>query len=178
MATKKPTPSPKPGKGHKEPKPKAKKPAKPAAEKKTAPEPAAKASPAKDLLTAYGIEALCASIVEGSTLTAVAEKVGVSIGTLIVWLEADPERSACAREARTRSARMWDELALTEIRLAGDPFELARARESAQHLRWRASKIAPKEYGEKIVHASDPENPMVTQLVVTSGGILDKIKGA
>lgn len=43
-------------------------------------------------------------------------------------------------------------MALDEIRAASDPFALAKAREVASHLRWRASKIAPTDYGDKIEH--------------------------
>ena len=35
------------------------------------------------------------------------------------------------------------------IAQASDPFELAKAKELAHHYRWRASKIAPKLYGDK-----------------------------
>lgn len=130
----------------------AKKPAKPG------PKPVAKTK-----LDEYGIARLCSDIVGGMTLTAAAKKVGVSIGTLITWIDADVERSACAREARAQAAKVWDEEALALITNAKDPFELAKARESAQHLRWRASKIAPKEYGDKLaLGQADDLKPLVT----------------
>ena len=53
------------------------------------------------------------------------------------------------REARSAAAAAYDEMAYRQISRANDPFELAKSREQAQHLRWRASKINPREYGDK-----------------------------
>lgn len=111
-------------------------------------------------LDAYGVEAVCADIGDGLSLTAIARTQGVSIGSLLTWCEADPERSARVREARTLMARYWDERAEAVIAEAADDFELKKAKELAHHYRWRGSKIAPKEYGDKMTLAGDPENPL------------------
>jgi hypothetical protein len=74
----------------------------------------------------------------------------VHISTLIEWSEQDAQRSARMREARQRSARVWDERAEHVITTAGDPFELNKAKELAHHYRWRAKAIAPREYGDKV----------------------------
>lgn len=106
--------------------------------------------PARSKLDAIGIDAICASIADLKSITQIAQEAGVSIGAFCAWLESDTERSARAREIRSQTARFWDEKAETEIAAAGDPFALSRAKELAHHYRWRASKIAPREYGEKI----------------------------
>lgn len=105
--------------------------------------------PAQAKLDAYGIDAVCADIAEPKSLTAIAESQGVSVGSLLNWLEADPERSARAREARAATAKLWDERAEAEIRGAGDDLGLRKAKELAHHYRWRAAKIAPKDYGDR-----------------------------
>lgn len=43
----------------------------------------------------------------------------------------------------------WDERAEAAISAASDEFELRKAKEISHHYRWRASKIAPKDYGDK-----------------------------
>lgn len=96
----------------------------------------------------FSIEDVCERIASGETMTAIAKSEGTTIWSLRRWIERDPQRSARVIEARQYSARAWDDLAEWEIRQAGDPFELQKARELAQHFRWRASKIAP-EYGDK-----------------------------
>lgn len=83
-------------------------------------------------------------------MTAIAQEVGVTTGQLSQWIAGDDKHSARAREARIHAARIWDEKALEVIEKALDPFELQRARELAQHYRWRASKTAPKDYGDKL----------------------------
>jgi hypothetical protein len=108
----------------------------------------------------YGLDAVCEALGERKTLTAIAEEAGVSMGSLLTWIAADPERDARVRETRQAMARIWDEQAEQGIREAKDPFELSRAKELAHHFRWRASKIAAREYGDRVQHANDPDNPM------------------
>lgn len=83
-------------------------------------------------------------------MTAISADIGVNISTLIEWAEEDPQRSARMRAARELAARAWDELAELNIAAASDPFELSKARELAQHYRWRAKAVAPREYGDKV----------------------------
>lgn len=115
---------------------------------------------AREALDAFGIDAVCEAIGDGETLTAIAERVGVSIGSLSAWLEADAERSARAREVRRAMGRVWDEKAETEIRAAEDDLGLRKAKELAHHYRWRASKISAAEYGDRVTHAGDPSAPI------------------
>jgi len=93
---------------------------------------------------------VCERLIAGDSQSQIAAEVGVSIALLSTWLGSDPERSARAREARIAAARQFDEKAEFELRAASDPFTLAKARELAQHYRWKASKASPKEYGDKI----------------------------
>jgi hypothetical protein len=104
---------------------------------------------ARERLDAIGFEAVCDDLADGKTLTAIASAACVSYGSLHAWLNFDAERSARAREARQGTACMWDERAAIAIEAATNAFQLAKAKELAHHYRWRASKIAPKEYGEK-----------------------------
>ena len=122
--------------------------------KKTA-TPAKKAagtSPVARIQKVGGEDFVIAALSDGETMTAIADKTGVTVGQLSVWLSQDDERSARAREARTLAARIWDEEAEQVVKAAGDVFELSRAKELAHHYRWRASKIAPKEYGDKLLN--------------------------
>lgn len=122
---------------------------------------------AKELVDAAGIDAICETITDGVSMTEIAERIGVSYGTLHSWIAADPERSARVRDARAATAKLWDERATSEIRAACDPFELAKARELAFHYRWRSSKIAPKEYGDKVQneHTGPGGGPLQVQEV-------------
>jgi hypothetical protein len=99
---------------------------------------------------ADAIDDLCAKVEGGMTLTALAESLGVETSTVTRWIDADPQRSARARDARQRSAAAFDDMALRGIDEARDPFELARAKEKAHHLRWRSAKMNPREYGDKL----------------------------
>jgi len=102
------------------------------------------------LLDSFGIAALCERILTGTSQADIASETGVSQGTLVAWIAADPERSARVREARLSAARHFDERAEQVLIAAADPFALAKARELASHYRWKASKSNPREYGDKI----------------------------
>jgi outer membrane biosynthesis protein TonB len=145
----KPVAKPKPVKA----KPPAK--AKPAAKKPVVAKPKAKAvvkPTPKGAIEKFGIDAIAAALANGTSMTQLSDSIGVNVGSLSEWIATTPERSARAREARIHAARVWDEKAISAIEDAKDPFELTKARELAQHYRWRASKTAPKDYGDKVEH--------------------------
>lgn len=104
-------------------------------------------------LDAIGIEVICSRIAEGESQKSISDSLEIPASALCEWIAAVPERSARAREARVVSARHWDQkaeealLALDDDAKAGG---IARARELASHYRWRASKYAPSDYGEKV----------------------------
>ena len=108
-----------------------------------------KGDKAKSLDT-LGLDWLCDKLTAGETQTAICAELGMGIATLGRWIAADAERSARVREARIAAARSFDEKAEEGLRLASDPFSLARAKELAHHYRWKASKADPRGYGEKI----------------------------
>ncbi len=150
--------------------------------KKAAPKSAARAAPRKkaapkavkpptiaERIAAFGQETIIDRLADGVSLSAIAQEIGVSAGKLCDWIASNPECSARAREARVHAARLWDEKAVTVIEDATDPFELARAKELAHHYRWRASKTAPREYGDKIeaVHTGPGGGAIQVESTVT-----------
>lgn len=105
----------------------------------------------KSTLDILGIDSLCDRIQSGETLSGITRSLKLShVSVLLRWIAADSHRSARVREARTSAAAMYDELAQEYIENAADPFELTKAREMASHLRWRASKVAPSQYGDRV----------------------------
>ena len=110
-----------------------------------------RAAEARARLDKVGIDEIVEMIaVEGASLRGIANEVGVSAGSLLTWIEADPERSARVRDAREQLAKLWDEKAEDVLQQAFDEFTLKKARELASHYRWRASKTAPREYGDRV----------------------------
>jgi hypothetical protein len=96
------------------------------------------------------LELLCERIHSGAMLTEISRGLECSFGTLSAWIAADPDRSARVREARIASAAAYEEQALEGIQGAKDAFSLAKAKEMAHHLRWKASKLNPKDFGDKV----------------------------
>lgn len=119
-----------------------------------------KNSPARDAIDEFGIDQICEALASCRTMTSIAEHIGVSKGSLIAWIAEDADRSARTKDSRNLAAIFWEEQAEAVVKYAADEFELKKARELAQHYRWRASKIAPKDYGDKL-EVSNVGMPMV-----------------
>lgn len=109
-----------------------------------------KPSPARDAIEEFGLDEICESLASCTTMTALAEQIGVSKGSLIAWIAEDADRSARTKDARNLAAIFWEERAEVVVLDAADEFDLKKARELAQHYRWRASKIAPRDYGDRL----------------------------
>lgn len=115
------------------------------------------------VLDYFGVDWVCERILDGRTLTAIAEEATVSVGTLLRWIGLETERSARVNTARQQAGATWDAMAEDAISKASSPFQLAQAKELAHHWRWRASKIDPN-YKDKVTqeHTGDLQ---VTQIV-------------
>jgi hypothetical protein len=127
---------------------------KPAKKKSTASakRPSAKVWP-RDAIALLGEDGLCDRVDAGESVNQVAVSIGVTRRSLWDWIDAEPTRSARVREALKNSAAEYDDKAekvLLDLPRDATPAEVARARELAQHYRWRASKRNPKKYGDKL----------------------------
>jgi hypothetical protein len=65
----------------------------------------------------------------------------------------NPDHSARVRDAKLAAASTYADMAEKVLSEAPkDPIEMTRARELASHYRWKASKFAPKVFGDKVNH--------------------------
>lgn len=107
---------------------------------------------AKEKFEKLGIDVICNRLSSGESQRSIADSLKADRGDFCVWLS-DDQRSARVREARVLSARHWDDMAekvLLELEDDGKAGAVTRARELASHYRWRASKYAPRDYGDKL----------------------------
>jgi hypothetical protein len=103
------------------------------------------------------IDEIVEMLIAGDSYRAIAEKLDVPLSTLHKYTSTS-EHSARAKEALLYSASSFDDKAEEVLLNApGTLVEIQRAKELAQHYRWKAAKRAPKIYGEKIDVTSDGE---------------------
>ena len=119
-------------------------------------------------LDAVGAEAVCDRIEAGESLRAIAQTLGMDMAPLWRWLHADKQRSARAREAMQRSALAFDEMAEEGIKGARNILALSRARELAQHYRWRAAKRNPAEFSDRVkqIVSGPDDKPLEIRAVI------------
>lgn len=101
---------------------------------------------------------LCAALSEGKSLRACSRELGVSMWRLWEWLNETPERAGqYARACEVRAvhyAGVIEELSDEPIRRNDkgnlDPADVAHKRLKLDALKWTASKLNPKRYGDKL----------------------------
>jgi hypothetical protein len=123
------------------------------------------------------LETVFEDIYNGLSYRAMAEKYGMSLTLLFEFLH-NPEHSARIKEVRQASADMdSDRAEQVLIESEGTMAEVTRARELAQFYKWRASKKAPKYYGDKLetesTQAEQYQPPQIT--VNISKEAIDKL---
>lgn len=112
-------------------------------------------------LDELGVEMICDAIRIPMSMREISDRLNISQSTLCDWIAATTERSARVKAARVATAQHWDAEATELITKARTPFQLAKAKELAHHFRWRAAKIAPRDYGDKLAIGGASDLPPV-----------------
>jgi len=89
-------------------------------------------------------------IIDGYTFRQMSDELNVKLSTLHDFTSR-PEHSARVSQALEISAQTYEEKAeFILINAEASAYEMQRARELAQHYRWKAAKRSPKKYGDRI----------------------------
>lgn len=104
----------------------------------------------QDLIELYGEQWVLDQIMAERTIVDICTEMGTNAASFFRWQMAEPGRLDRVNEVRRQAAQLWEERAATAISEARSGFELQKARELAHHYRWRAARIAPRQYGDKV----------------------------
>lgn len=78
------------------------------------------------------------------------------------WCDSRPEFAAkCARARDEQSDGIVDDIAQIERKTLSGEVDAAAARCVIASKQWRASKLAPKKYGDRMTLAGDADNPLI-----------------
>lgn len=116
-------------------------------------------------LNEKSIDKIVEMITAGMTLTAIAKSFGVHVSTLLDYIDKDSQRSARVDDARKKSAKIVVDNAEDLLSNSTDKFSLYKANLLAHHMRWKASKIAPREFGEKVEVENSGSIGLVVEVV-------------
>ena len=102
------------------------------------------------VLNQLDFDAIVDDIADGKTFREIAEENQTPLSNLYRFIHSTAERSARVRIAQKISADSFADMAEDVLKKARDFMELGKARELAQHYRWKASKRDPQRYGDKV----------------------------
>lgn len=110
---------------------------------------------------------ICDELMDGKSLVKIcAAKDMPHRITVIRWMQNDPDFATKCAHARTAQADVMDDLILDVANACTN--ETAQAdKVKISAYQWRAAKLAPKRYGEKITHGGDPDQPI--HYTITTG---------
>jgi|SRR5579872_4443994 len=104
---------------------------------------------------------ICQQLADGDSLRAICRCSGMPPeSTVRQWVRDDRDGFAARyREARALLVERWaDEI----IEIAdNDQFEPNDRRVKIDTRKWLMSKLAPRRYGDKLIHSGDPDNPIL-----------------
>ncbi len=87
--------------------------------------------------------------------------------TVIRWMGRDEAFATKCAQARNEQADLMDDRILEVVNKCEDGLiDPHAAKVVISGLQWRAMKLKPKKYGDKIAHVGDAENPMQTKITV------------
>jgi len=117
----------------------------------------------KAVFTQELFDTICDRIANGQSLVSILESLGSpSYSTFMRWLESDTgdlrDRYARAREAQGDYS--FDQVGAIAADVLAGSVDPQAARVAADLIKWRAGKLRPAKYGDKLTHSNDPENPM------------------
>ena len=86
--------------------------------------------------------------------------------TVRLWARENREGFSAqyARAMETRMEALSDEILEIADNAVGEDVQAARLRVDAR--KWIMSKIAPKRFGDKLIHSGDPDAPLVVEKLV------------
>lgn len=108
---------------------------------------------------------ICDRVAEGESMRSICVCEGMpDRKTVLRWLESYPEFAAKHARAREAQADVMDERIMDEAEAATPEMaNVARLRIDA--FKWRAGRLAPKKYGDKLTVGGDVENPLRVETV-------------
>lgn len=89
-------------------------------------------------------------VADGMSLAQIAGKCAVTEGEVLRLVKGNKGLAEAVAEARKYSAWLWDERAEAVLKQAEGKEQLMKAKELANHYRWRASKLNRETYGDKV----------------------------
>lgn len=107
-------------------------------------------------------ERICDELSRDRSMRAICKDEGMpDRRTVERWMESDPAFAAkCARARQSQADHIFDDIKRLERKTESGALDPAAARAILSSKQWRASKLAPKKYGDRTTLAGDPDAPL------------------
>ena len=116
-------------------------------------------------LDAIGEDLILQRIESGESEGEISRSLGIGYSSLARWIRLNPEREVAVRDSRRQSARAWYDRGLAALEASSTMFDLAKAREIANHCRKYAAVINPREFSERVsIEAEVTPSQSITEI--------------
>lgn len=108
---------------------------------------------------------ICERLINGESLRQICRDAGMpDRSTVIRWMNTDADFASKCERAREEQADLMDDMILEVANACtNDTAHADKVKISAYQ--WRASKLKPKKYGDKLMVGGDKESPLVVEIV-------------
>ncbi len=121
------------------------------------------------------VDEICSRIINGESLRAICEDEHMpSKSTVLLWAQHEPFSDQYARAREISGEADADDVAHYSRQAARGEIDPAAATAAINGLKWSAGKRQPKKYGDKLTHASDPDNPILPPATIDPATLSDK----
>ena len=102
-------------------------------------------------------DSICDQLIDGKSLRKICEADDMPHrSTVLRWMDDSPEFAAkCARARMLQADALFDDI--QDVADNGNADDVQRAKLRVSTMQWRASKLAPKKYGDKVQHVGGDE---------------------
>lgn len=108
--------------------------------------------------TAKLSDEICDRIATGESLNTICQDLGIAYRAVLMWLRKYPEFMLKYMRARDEQADFYaDELRDIAYNVPADKDAIEKAKLKSENLKWIASKLKPRKYGDKLDLTSDGE---------------------
>lgn len=119
-----------------------------------------------EIRTPENLEKICKLTSEGKSAITISKILGIAYTTMREWIDNDPDNAAkYARAKQDQGDYAYEQIQEVELKLEAGILDPQTSRVLIDSIKWRAGKMRPKVYGEKLELSGNKEAPLLEIII-------------